>query len=155
MNPKYERLKARLKTLGIKLVIKPELDSSCPFSCDFDIDYKRKRLLFTGDLYKGDPEATMRVLGGLIHEAGHLVASLEKPRDSEEFNFLGWEFALAIELGLLPDLLAQHEFYMVDLEDMSEIKDLNEDRLSELIEERIDYARSIGLVIGDKAVAIR
>jgi hypothetical protein len=155
MDPKYKRLKARLKTLGIKIVIKPELDSNCPFSCDFDIDFERKLLLFTGDFYKGNPTASKQILGGLIHEAGHIVASLQNPKDSEEFTFLGWEFALAIELDLLPELLDQHEFYTVDLEDMSEIKDLNEDRLSELIEERIDYARSAGLVVGDRAVAIR
>lgn len=153
--PKYKRLKTRLKSLGVKLIIKPELYPSCPFSCDFDIDYKRKRLLFTGDLYNGDPEASMKVLGGLIHEAGHIVVSLQKPRDSDEFTFLGWEFALAIELDLLPELLKLHEFNMVDLENTLEIKDLNEDRLSELIEERIDYARSAGLVVGDRAVAIR
>ncbi len=127
MNPKYKRLKARLKGLGIKIVIKPELDSNCPFSCDFDIDFEQKQLLFTGDFYKGDPKASMMVLGGLIHEAGHIVASLKKPKDSEEFTFLGWEFALAIELDLLPELLDQHKSYMVDLEDMSEIGDLNED----------------------------
>ena len=36
----------------------------------------------------------------LLHEAGHLVATTERPDASKEFTFLGWEMAVVEHLGL-------------------------------------------------------
>lgn len=37
---------------------------------------------------------------GLIHEAGHLVAVPQSPRRCDETEFLGWEIAVVLHLGL-------------------------------------------------------
>jgi hypothetical protein len=36
----------------------------------------------------------------LLHEAGHLVATTERPDAAKEFTFLGWEMAVVEHLGL-------------------------------------------------------
>ena len=36
----------------------------------------------------------------LLHEAGHLVATTERPDAAKEFTFLGWEMAVVEYLGL-------------------------------------------------------
>jgi len=36
----------------------------------------------------------------LLHEAGHLVATTERPDAAKEFTFLGWEMAVVEQLGL-------------------------------------------------------
>lgn len=43
----------------------------------------------------------------LLHEAGHLVATTERPDASKEFTFLGWEMAVVKHLGL--SMKAFHE----------------------------------------------
>lgn len=43
----------------------------------------------------------------LLHEAGHLVATTERPDAAEEFTFLGWEMAVVEHLGL--SMKAFHE----------------------------------------------
>jgi hypothetical protein len=42
----------------------------------------------------------------LLHEAGHLVATTERPDASKEFTFFGWEMAVVEHLGL-----SMREFY--------------------------------------------
>ena len=36
----------------------------------------------------------------ILHEAGHLVATTERPDAAKEFTFLGWEMAVVEHLGL-------------------------------------------------------
>jgi hypothetical protein len=42
----------------------------------------------------------------LLHEAGHLVATTERPDAAKEFTFFGWEMAVVEHLGL-----SAREFY--------------------------------------------
>jgi hypothetical protein len=42
----------------------------------------------------------------LLHEAGHLVATTERPDAAKEFTFFGWEMAVVEHLGL-----SMREFY--------------------------------------------
>ena len=121
---------------------------NCPFNFNFHIDYSAKCIRMRFDRIERD------TVGALIHEAGHVIACNTEPRNSKEYPFLGWEFALALELNVLQDLLFEHADYGITDDDT--IGMLSEDELSELIEERLDYARSIGIVdANDRALAIR
>jgi hypothetical protein len=160
MHTDVERVMAHLKTLGIDVRVgRFDLLLSSPFSLKVGLDYEKKILFFNeGQVDEG--------VAGLIHEAAHIVACPKAPIDSNEFDFLGWELALAIELGVLHSWIRGMNDYgviqttpsIVDGEMFDEvvhIGSMSEDELSELIEERIDYARSIGIVVGDTAIAIR
>ncbi len=151
MTPDVERLLNRLRELGAKVTISNKEGPQCPsFSSTLSLDYRKKILYFTG---KCDEDS----VGHIIHEAGHILACKKTPDDSHEYEFLGWEMALTIELDLLGDWLhGQMDYTVVNNEDdCTEIGLLSDEELSELIEERIDYARSQGLVVGDRPVAIR
>ena len=51
----------------------------------------------------------------LVHEAGHILASKEPPQRSDEYAFLGWEFALCQHLGLpLREWYEQNRDYSLD-----------------------------------------
>lgn len=152
MTPEVNLVLNRLRELGATVILDSEKDppQSCPFSWKMGLDYGNKTLFFTGEC---DDES----VGHLIHEAGHLLACSKTPEDSEEYDFLGWELALAMELDLLGDWLHGQQDYTVTTNDNGsiEIGLLSDDELSELIEERVDYARSIGLIRGGSVVAIR
>jgi hypothetical protein len=47
----------------------------------------------------------------LLHEAGHLVATTERPDAAKEFTFFGWEMAVVEHLGL-----SMREFYERNVE---------------------------------------
>ena len=47
----------------------------------------------------------------ILHEAGHLVATTERPDAAKEFTFLGWEMAVVEHLGL-----SMREFYERNVE---------------------------------------
>jgi hypothetical protein len=47
----------------------------------------------------------------LLHEAGHLVATTERPDAAKEFTFFGWEMAVVEHLGL-----SMREFYEQNVE---------------------------------------
>lgn len=155
MTPEVEKVLTRLKGMGINVIIgEDEVDNAvqpAPFSWKLGLDYAKKTLYFDGAC---DAES----VGNLIHEAGHLVACEKSPEDSEEYEFLGWEIALALELDLLDDWAYGQQDYGVttnEYEGGIEIGLLSDEEFDELVEERIDYARSIGLVVVDRAVAIR
>jgi hypothetical protein len=152
MTPEVERLLNRLRELGAKIDIDPDADGPqpAPFSFKLGLDYRKKILYFSGEC---DEDS----VGHIIHEAGHLLACRKTPHKSDEYNFLGWEMALAIELDLLGDWLHGQMNYGVINNDNegTDLGLLSDEELSELIEERIDYARSKGLVVGDRPVAIR
>lgn len=147
-----ERLMNRLRELGATIIIDPEAEGpqSAPFSYALSLDYSKKTMYFNGG-------CDVDSVGHIIHEAGHLLACRRTPAKSDEYAFLGWEMALAMELDLLGDWLhGQMDYGIINNENEStDLGLLSDDELSELIEERIDYARSKGLVVGDRPVAIR
>lgn len=153
MNANLDKLFAHLKGMGVTVELtSDDRRLNCPFDWNTGLNYKRKILYFSGTSDK-------ETIGSVIHEAGHILASKKSPnaRTVKEYDHLGWEFALALELDLLTEALPGYMYYgLLDNDGGGlELRDLDDGALSELVEERIDYARSIGLVVGDRAVAIR
>jgi hypothetical protein len=139
MHKDVEIVIAHLKTLGIDVRV-GSFDQSMrsPFSTEIGLDYERKILYFAEE--KAD-----RGVMGLVHEAAHMVACLEPPTDSDETRFLGWELALAKELGVA-------HYWIGALKTFGSMTD---DEILEYFDEQISAARSIGIVVEDTAIAIR
>ena len=124
----------------------------CPFSHHLAIDHKAKHVYYTPHL----PGITD--LGGIIHEFGHVFATLEDPNTAEEYDFLGWEWLLALEVGLRDEWLLSMDNYSLAAEGNVYAEDfgyLDDDQRSDLLEERIDYAESLGLIVDGQCVSIR
>lgn len=144
-----------VKKLGVEVVFCEDEDiDSCPlpapFSWQIGIDYYQKKLYLTKDF-------SHETVGNIIHEVGHIVACDDAPEDSNEVEFLGWEIAFALELGLLDEWRAGQSDYTVrhSYHGLVEIGCLDDDELSDLVEESIDWAKCLGLVENEHAVAIR
>lgn len=67
-----------------------------PFSSWLGVDYPNKTVYLTKDAH----------LGEVIHEMGHVFASLRTPNFSEEYDFFGWEFTVAQKVGLVEEWVA-------------------------------------------------
>ncbi len=121
-----------------------KLDVS-PFSAWLGVDYPNKRVY-------GTKEAD---LGEIIHEMGHVFASRRSTNFSEEYDFFGWEFAVAQKVGLVGEWLESSGNYSVGCTDFAEFEVLTPDQQSDLLEERVQYAVSIGLIVDGEPVSVR
>ena len=88
----------------------------------------------------------------IIHEMGHIFAV--KGVDDSEVDFFGWEYMLARKLGLARAWVAQNGDYCID-DGGTSFKSLTKDGQRQFIDERVAFARSIGIVRGDAPVAVR
>ena len=95
-----------------------------------------------------------RAVHGLIHEAGHVFGCLHPPLGSKEFNFFGWELALAKELQCMEGWENQNHDYAVG-KDSEVFSDLNLAQVANLYETRLRVAKELGLVVNGKAVPVR
>lgn len=89
----------------------------------------------------------------VIHELGHLIChgTAEPPISAKggEYEFFGWEVALAIKLGLLEEWADQCKTYIVTNPTTKQSEDfdlLTEDEQAILFEERIRFARKRGFL---------
>lgn len=101
----------------------------------------------------------------VIHEMGHVFACLKTPRKSDEYEFFGWEYALALAIkanaeiwckgnrdyqlsGVSPEVGGQkHVCY--------EFGHLTPKQKEWVLTERLEHARKTGLVINNEPQAIR
>jgi hypothetical protein len=116
-----------------------------PFSAWLGIDYPNKTVYLT-------KEAD---LGEVIHEMGHVFASTRTPNFSEEYEFFGWEFTVAQKVNLVDEWIQSSGNYSVGCTDFAEFEDLTPDEQSDLLEERVQYARQLGLIVGEEPVSVR
>lgn len=145
---KFQQIIDVVTSLGCNVkVVKPQsqlLDA--PFSSTFGVNYAKK-IVYITETEDADS------IGGFIHEAGHVLACANKPASSNEFDFLGWEIALAMHCDVLLEWFHGQRDYVVDANDYGlytiKIETLSDDKLSELVEERLDYARSVCLIDND------
>lgn len=93
------------------------------------------------------------MLGSVIHEVAHLFATLKEPWYAEEYDFLGWEWAVARDCGLVDEWLDSMGSYSVG--DGDDFGALDVDQQTDLLEERFDFAVSIGLIVNDRPVSLR
>lgn len=152
---KFQRVIDAVVALGCDVKIVSPYSSllNAPFSAMIGLNYKKKVIYLTED---EDDNS----IGGFIHEAGHVLACPYKPEASNEFDFLGWEIAMAISCDVLPEWLHGQRDYVVDANEHGiysvDIGTLTEDRVSELVEERLDYARSVGIIdTNDRPLVVR
>lgn len=85
--------------------------------------------------------------GNIIHEMGHLLVT--KNTTSDEYSFLGWEFAVACYYGLVDEWLESMENYTIEGDGGIEFCSLSPEMQSDILEERLAYAKANGMVRGD------
>lgn len=132
----------------------PQGVAPAPFTAWLAIDYEMKLV------YVRSPcnEATV---GEAIHEMGHIFASTVGPYASKEYDFFGWEYAVARQLRLVRVWCEGAFDYSVPSDDdgrwpNTEFGRLRPDQREALLQERLQAARAKGLLTRcGKAVAIR
>jgi hypothetical protein len=86
----------------------------------------------------------------VIHECAHIFATNAEPHDSSEIDFLGWEMIVAEQIGLpWPAWRAGNRGYCIegmgpDLPGF--IEDCSAEQFQLLYEDRVSYAKHIGIV---------
>lgn len=97
---------------------------------------------------------------GILHEAGHLLAQkypLDDRRNEVEDEFLGWEWAIVLKLGLdQQEFLRNNQDYGIswdntenDGEFYSSMKDVPTDLISVYFAERLAWAKNVNIVSAD------
>ncbi len=166
MNEPMQRLFAMIEGWGGKLErvnyvtyaefvrARPLSFAPAPFtSADFGIFWKDKLFVYTDRVAIRPSE--------LIHEMGHVFACLTPPRDldTEEVDFLGWEYVLACAVGVDPVVWRRdNDQYMVTLPQSDgpvEMQALNDSEFAILMADRVFAAEKFGTIINGLPVAIR
>lgn len=134
--------------------------SSAPFNTHLACNWDLK------EVYIQDSAVTcLRTLAEVIHEMGHVFACTEAPLKSEEVEFIGWEYSVALELGLDDQWLQSMASYGIggyiqkilgpSKTPRGEFGDLTLDEQMELLEEMCFRAERDGLLQRGIPVAIR
>jgi hypothetical protein len=120
-----------------------------PFtSADLGVCWDRFEIHYRGDV----PWPAM------LHEAGHLLATQDPPKRSEEWKFFGWEIAVVNWLRLsLEEFHWNNRDYAINYQDAGdgeyygEVNDIPYDSpvFYSFLESRIRFAKSCGLVAED------
>lgn len=141
---KYERLaEGRFKE-------KPTFFAAPFTNWPLGIAWDRKRVYYTA--------AGRLKWPAIIHEMGHCFASARNPWKSDEFSFLGWEWAVVSCIGASQTLyLKDNAIYQLGsaVAEASELGMLPPRRQREFMNEQLQEARKAGLVRGCKPLAIR
>jgi|SRR6478609_1175759 len=120
--------------------------SEAPFSSyDLAVHHVSRTILYT------DPNTPWP---HVLHEMAHVFACKEEPNHSKEFDFFGWEYTIAAQLGDLNSWLLFNRDYNCT-PDGDELKDLTALQLLAVLAERIGKAYELGLVQAGQAVSIR
>lgn len=112
------KLKKLVYEFGGTIKIVPEHYRSMPGQIDWapfrtklylGVDWKNKTLFHIGE-FPSDP--TTESLGDFIHEIGHVFACKVTPEKSNEFNFFGWEYLVALQAGMThEDFCKRNRYY--------------------------------------------
>ena len=158
------RLAQALHPAGVHLVFAPSnewmarvsADSDdlypCPFANELVVEWSTRTLWIEKEDFDYANPASW---GNVIHEFAHLVAADKEPNHTDEFEFFGWEVAVAMRLGVLKEWLQANSAYSVPGENVlvsCEIGTLSPDDQRRVLHERLDYAESLGLVQDGRAV---
>lgn len=125
-------------------VIQVEIQSPFDFAVGADFDQK---IVY----YKAGADP-----GSIIHEMGHVFASKEKPDNSEEFDFFGWEYAVAKQVHVLDIWIKNNRDYGLGTWPANqEFGRLSNREREEVLWERTAFAEQIGLIVQGRPIAIR
>ena len=125
-----------------------------PFNEGFGINYEEKIVCYWGSSL----DDYTYFICGLIHEMGHVFASLDGPKDSDEYSFFGWEFLLSQEIGLsLEEFIYGNRDYNVETKSGCHklMYELSTKDAIEAINSCINLSYAKNLIINDKPIAIR
>jgi len=154
----FERLRTLnevIRSWGGSLLIVDELPKkdkdfgSAPFAWnDLGVNYPKKTIYLA---FKAI--ALENVVGGIIHEAGHIFATKTPPDELvDESFFMGWEFVLARKVDLLDEWFRSMRDYMISGRDFGYE---NIDEQTDIIEEYVGRSRERGLIRGEEPIAVR
>jgi hypothetical protein len=81
--------------------------NEAPFSSAIGLFWKTKTVVYVpealldeGPLESPRASGTSKAISVIIHEMGHVFACRKPPWDSNEYQFLGWEYAVAKLIGM-------------------------------------------------------
>ena len=125
----------------------------CPFNSWCGVNYETKTLHLD--------QTQVPDIGTLIHETGHIFASPSEPWCSNEFQFFGWEYAMAKRLKCVLDWEKSTGAYGIDqtiggtyFDEFCELAD-HPDIKARFLVEKLDEAWERGLIVGMEPVSIR
>lgn len=116
--------------------------SEAPFAVELAVNYEKKAIYCVAPAWYE-----------LVHEMGHVFASRKSPRQSNDFDFLGWEWMLARQLKGVRKWIEGNADYGVNPEE--DLGDLTPIQVRKLLQERLDDAIQQGIVVKGRAVSIR
>jgi len=133
-----------------------------PFSDLVGMNWETK-IIFISDRMRNSTSCIV----GAIHEAGHVFTSHGRPTlksDEDEIYFLGWEYLLAMEVGVSEDeWLSCNSDYGVngiipDLEgefSIQEMGDIPHERIKEFIDKIVSMSLAHGILSDMKPISVR
>jgi len=109
-----------------------------PFtSNDLGIHWPTRRVVYCGEVHW--PE--------VIHEMGHTFATNECPDHDEEFNWFGWEYALAKHIGgNIAEWVHHNKDYGIFDDASGEFGDMTPKAREKLLRERIAKGQELGII---------
>jgi hypothetical protein len=145
----FQKVCRAAEDLGAKVLYTPEEseDHSCPFNLHLLI---RLPDTIVVDSTMGAP-LEPHIAGLIIHELGHLIVN--RDTTSPEFDFMGWEFAVAQKYNILEEWLLGSKDYTVD-DDGTEFGSLTPKESSELLEERLKRAVELGYIVNGEPIGM-
>lgn len=135
-----------------------EWDSSiqAPFTgWDLGVDYQNK-VIYYSDFCM--PSRAETVATGIIHEMGHVFACNQEPEyATDEFDFLGWEWAVAKKIGLTQIAFCRGNDGYLITNNGDEIQELVTDtsRRRKFFASILMAAKSYELIVDGKPVTLR
>ncbi len=130
----------------------PEYLKDAPFSSfPLGVIYSEKKVVYAADTRGKTPVDPPWY--EFIHEMGHVFACNEVPSKSKEYDFFGWEYAMALKFKAVEEWIAGNKDYSVA--DGDDLSTLSPKEVQEILEERLSAATSLGLVVDGEPVAIR
>lgn len=119
-------------------------DEQSPFCSYLGMDWDKFEILICPlDLPGKNPVNS----GHLIHEMGHMFACIERPNKSIEFNFFGWEYALAKFIGCYKEWADSNRDYGILTNGRNkDFGELDAEEKMEVLEEEVEKCKERGLI---------
>lgn len=131
----------------------------CPFNASLGVRWGKKHVYYTRaarGFWKGSVWTDLSEpvsWTDVIHEMGHVFASAKRPDQADEYNFFGWEYALARQVGDPEKWRRANKDYSVGSGD--DLGSLSVKKQKALILEQYRKAVELGLVVRGRAVPIK
>ncbi len=117
-----------------------------PFNEDVGIDKENHVIFYTPFLLEH---------AIIIHELGHCLFGCLK--NGEEYNFFGWEYAIAKKYNILKEWIASQAIYIVgeEIVKYDELSSLSEKQQNFVFNRRVRAAKKFGYIVDDDPILNR